>query len=348
MDDDGFLYIVSENGGGDFDHPQLWVYARRRRRIWRPRRSRSPTSRRDRREHRAPRCASRWRTSSSRRRTGDEHAERDRRGRGDLRSRQHGPLHQGGHGARFRDEDQLRVTVKVDDVTRGRHAGCDRELHAARHRCGQRDSRRRHLSISEVAAWSSGNSPFGADWFEITNTGSSADQHHRLEDGRRARTRSASRGGAERDHQHRAGRVGDLHRDRRPARRTSATFLTTWFGANAPAGLQIGSYSGGGVGLSTGGDAVNLFDAGGSAAVASVTFGVSPTGPFATFNNAAGSEQRGDHAAQRGRRERRVRGRRAMRHEIGSPGGSSAGCCSSPKSRRGPAATARSAPTGSR
>ena len=27
MDSNGFLYVVSENGGGDFDHPQLWVYA---------------------------------------------------------------------------------------------------------------------------------------------------------------------------------------------------------------------------------------------------------------------------------------------------------------------------------
>src|SRR5262249_1233120 len=27
MDGNGFLYVVNENGGGDFDHPQLWVYA---------------------------------------------------------------------------------------------------------------------------------------------------------------------------------------------------------------------------------------------------------------------------------------------------------------------------------
>ena len=27
MDQNGVLYVVSENGGGDFDHPQLWVYA---------------------------------------------------------------------------------------------------------------------------------------------------------------------------------------------------------------------------------------------------------------------------------------------------------------------------------
>ena len=27
MDGNGVLYVVSENGGGDINHPQLWVYA---------------------------------------------------------------------------------------------------------------------------------------------------------------------------------------------------------------------------------------------------------------------------------------------------------------------------------
>lgn len=27
MDDRGYIYVVNENGGGDIDHPQLWVYA---------------------------------------------------------------------------------------------------------------------------------------------------------------------------------------------------------------------------------------------------------------------------------------------------------------------------------
>ena len=27
MDRDGYLYVVNENGGGDAEHPQLWVYA---------------------------------------------------------------------------------------------------------------------------------------------------------------------------------------------------------------------------------------------------------------------------------------------------------------------------------
>jgi hypothetical protein len=52
-----------------------------------------------------------------------------------------------------------------------------------------------------------------------------------------------------------------------------------------PAGLEIGTYSGSGIGLSTGGDAVNLFDPSGNR-VTGVTFGASTT--FFTFDNAAG------------------------------------------------------------
>ena len=67
-----------------------------------------------------------------------------------------------------------------------------------------------------------------------------------------------------------------------------AAFLNTWFGANPPADLQIGSYTGSGIGLSTGGDAVNLYDASG-VLKARVFFGPSPAGPsFPTFDNAAG------------------------------------------------------------
>jgi hypothetical protein len=39
-----------------------------------------------------------------------------------------------------------------------------------------------------------------------------------------------------------------------------AAFISTWFGGNAPAGLQIGAYTGSGIGLSTSDDAVNLYD----------------------------------------------------------------------------------------
>ena len=65
-----------------------------------------------------------------------------------------------------------------------------------------------------------------------------------------------------------------------------ASFSTAWFGSSTPpAGFLIGAYGGSGVGLSTGGDAVNLFDAGGSR-ITGVSFGAATTG--VTFDNHAG------------------------------------------------------------
>ena len=68
----------------------------------------------------------------------------------------------------------------------------------------------------------------------------------------------------------------------------TASFLSTWFGATPPAGLQIGNYTGSGVGLSTAGDAVNVYS-GSGVLQANVTFGASPGGPFPTFDNFAGT-----------------------------------------------------------
>jgi hypothetical protein len=68
----------------------------------------------------------------------------------------------------------------------------------------------------------------------------------------------------------------------------AASFTSTWFGGSPPPGLTIGTYTGSGVGLSTSGDAVNVYDSGG-ALVAGVSFGASPgAAPFKTFDNAAG------------------------------------------------------------
>ena len=72
--------------------------------------------------------------------------------------------------------------------------------------------------------------------------------------------------------------------------------MTAWFGATPPAGFKIGTYTGGGIGLSTGGDAVNLFDAPGNH-MTGVSFGVSTTGK--TFDNTAGSAARRAAAASR-------------------------------------------------
>lgn len=109
------------------------------------------------------------------------------------------------------------------------------------------------MLITEVAPWGSGNSPYAADWFELTNSGASAvditgwkmdDNSNSFANAvalRGVTSIAASQsvvfieGGAT--------STGDAALD--------ASFISTWFGANAPAGLRIGNYGGSGVGLST-------------------------------------------------------------------------------------------------
>ena len=144
------------------------------------------------------------------------------------------------------------------------------------------------LIISEVAAWSSGNSPVGDDWFEVTNVGTAAANIP----GWRVDDSSASFGSSLALNGITTIAPGESvifieTSGAHTAAGNAAAFRSLWFGVNPPPGLQIGNYGGSGIGLSTGGDAVNLYN-GAGALQASVVFGVSPTGTFATFDNAAG------------------------------------------------------------
>ena len=137
------------------------------------------------------------------------------------------------------------------------------------------------LRITEVAPWASGNSPYATDWFELTNIGSSAltITGWKMDDSSNAFGSSTALTGIS------SIAAGEsVIFTESPA---TASFLATWFGANPPAGLQIGNYTGSGVGLSTGGDAVNIFNAAG-VPQASVSFGSSDgTSPYQTFDNGA-------------------------------------------------------------
>lgn len=139
------------------------------------------------------------------------------------------------------------------------------------------------IGITEVAPWGSGNSPYLADWFELTNFGPSAVDitGWRMDDGSSAFASSVALLGVTGIA---AGQsVIFLESDNDM---TLTTFVTTWFGATPPSGLAVGRYSGGGVGLNTAGDGVSIFDGGGTLR-ASVTFGASTTG--FSFDNAAGN-----------------------------------------------------------
>lgn len=153
------------------------------------------------------------------------------------------------------------------------------------------------IVISEVAPWSSGNSPaaLAADWFEVTNTTGAAVNvtGWKVDDGSAAFATAFPLTGVT---SIAAGEsvifieiaVGAVPPNDLAGK--AAAFRTVWFGGSPPVGLQIGGYSGAGLGLSTGGDGVTLFDTGG-AVRAAVAFGTSPgAAPFRTFLNAAGLE----------------------------------------------------------
>ncbi len=137
------------------------------------------------------------------------------------------------------------------------------------------------LIVSEVSPWSSGDSTYRADWFEVTNTGTHAVDltDFKVDDSSNAFASAIDLDG-----------VGLVQPGQsvifiEGSAATADAFKAFWFGATVPAGFAIGSYSGSGIGLSTDGDAVNLFDQQGTR-ITGVSFGASTT--FRTFDNAAG------------------------------------------------------------
>jgi len=143
------------------------------------------------------------------------------------------------------------------------------------------------IIISEIHPSGSGNAPYAADFFEMTNTGPAAVSltGWKMDDNSNSFASSVALRGVS------SIAVGQsiVFIEGTATGTTDASiqssFITAWFGASAPAGLTIGFYGGSGVGLSTGGDAVNLFNAGGTL-ITRVDFGASTTG--VTFDNAAG------------------------------------------------------------
>jgi hypothetical protein len=141
--------------------------------------------------------------------------------------------------------------------------------------------------ISEVAPFgSSTTAGNGADWFELTNTGSSAVNISgwKVDDNTNSFAAALALTGIT---SIAAGQsvVFIEVATGTTASAVNAAFGAFWFGSSVPASLVIGNYSGGGIGLGQGGDAVNIFNASG-ALITRVDFGTN-NGP-ATLDNAAG------------------------------------------------------------
>ena len=143
------------------------------------------------------------------------------------------------------------------------------------------------IVISEIAPSSSANSPLAADWFEITNTGSTTVDltGWKMDDNSHAIASAVPLSGVTTI----APGEAVIFIETADPTGAAATFRTLWFGASPARVTQIGSYSGSGVGLSSNGDEVVLFDGAGNM-VTGVGFGASPAAaPFATFDNHAGA-----------------------------------------------------------
>jgi opacity protein-like surface antigen len=174
------------------------------------------------------------------------------------------------------------------------------------------------ITITEVAPWASGNSAYMADWFEVTNTGIVAvnisgwkvDDDSNLFSAALSLQSITSIAPGE--------SVIFIEGDSA----TAASFTSTWFGSSIPAGFQIGTYSGSGIGfgVSSSGDQVNLFDSTGTRQ-ANVSFGISPSAsPFASFDNAAGTNGAISTLSVVGTKGAFVAPNDSARTEIGSPG----------------------------
>ena len=190
------------------------------------------------------------------------------------------------------------------------------------------------LGVTEVSPWSSGDSSYAADWWELTNTGTQPVDltGYKMDDDSNSSGNAVALNGVS----SLAPGQSAIFIEGGPAQVTA--FKAAWFGANVPAGFQMGYYSGSGVGLSTGGDQVNIFAPGATTHLTGVSFGAATSGK--TFDNptgAAGAITTLSAAGSNGAFTVGARPARPARRWRRWP---------SPRSRRGARATRPTRPTG--
>lgn len=285
MDRDGNLYVVSENGGGDIDHPQLWVYAPSNAS------NQPPTAIK---LNNAVTAIPENTNTAAPVKLADIIVTDDGIGRNQLTVT--GPdasffqiigtalYLRAGTALSATFKPGYNIAVNVDDPAVGKTPDATANLNLLVTAAAEGTAT---LIISEVAPWSSGNSDASlrVDWFEVTNIGTAPANiaGWKMDDDSRSFNTAVDLSGITSI----APGESVIFLETTDLVGKSAAFKSLWFGANAPANLKIGSYSGSGVGLSTAGDQVNLFDSTGTLR-AGVAFGTSPAGPFPTFDNAAG------------------------------------------------------------
>jgi hypothetical protein len=309
MDGDGNLYVVNEQGGGDVDHPQLWVYA--------------PTTA----SNAAPTGVTlndevaslpEDTNTTARVKVANVAVADDGLGANALSVTgpdasafevdQTGLYVKAGKTLDYETKASYRVSVAVDDPSVGSSPDAVSDPYTLNVTdVDEGPATPPSLAITEVSPWSSGDSTYAADWWEVTNTGAEAVDltGFKVDDDSASFSKAVVVNGVS------TLLPGQSAVFTEGTATTAAALTSYWFGTDVPAGLKVGYYSGSGVGLSTGGDQVNLFDKAGNA-VAGVRFGAATSGR--TFDNAAGD------AAVTALSAAGVNGARTVGTETGSPG----------------------------
>jgi len=147
------------------------------------------------------------------------------------------------------------------------------------------------IIISEVMSSENGSQTYNQDWFELTNTGTTAVDitGWKMDDnsdafGSAVALRLTGNTIA-------AGQsVVFVESTGSSDATVQAAFESSWFGTNVPSGFAIGGYNGSGVGLSSTADEVNIFNASGTK-IAGVGFGTATKG--VSFDNSVGLNSTG-------------------------------------------------------
>jgi len=281
MDDDGNLYVVSESGGGDADHPQLWVYEP----STEPNQAPTGVAFTDQTTSLAENSSTATRVKLAEVEVADD-------GLGEnvlsvtgadasfFEVDSNGLYLKAGTTLNRATKSAYTVSVAVDDASVGASPDATSAPFTLAITAVSGGSGTAAVAVTEVSPWSSGNSPYTADWWELTNTGTTTldltgwkvdDESNLLASAVALNGVSSLTPG-----QSAIFVEGDATK--------ADAFTTAWFGSSVPPGFQIGTYGGSGIGLSTGGDQVNVFDGGGTH-VAGVAFGNSTSGQ--TFDNSA-------------------------------------------------------------
>lgn len=141
--------------------------------------------------------------------------------------------------------------------------------------------------ITEVHPNGSSTLTYAADFFELTNTGNTAVDltGWKIDDNSFAAAAAVAMRGVTSLPAGASAVFLENGTDAAADAAKLAAFTSAWFGSNVPNGLLVGFYGGQGVGLSSGGDGVAVFDSS-NAVVTGVAFGATVAG--VTLDNAAG------------------------------------------------------------